>query len=82
MIKPKEVPLGVRVSDKIKKSLDQYCKTNGISRKHFVEQAIKERLIEIMEDVEDYKTVGERLKNPDLVDAKEMERFFKEKFKG
>ncbi len=82
MIKPKDVLLGVRISDKIKKSLDLYCQKNGVSRKFFVEEAIKERLLEIMEDIEDRALAEERLKNMELVDEKEMELFFKKKLKG
>lgn len=81
MIKPTEELLGVRISKKVKKVLDRYCKQNGISRKYFVEEAIREKLIEEEEDRMDLAITKERSRNPQFVDQKTIDNFFKKKLK-
>jgi len=81
MIKVKETPLGVRVSNQLKKSMDDYCRRQGVSRKHFVEEAIKNKLMEIIEDEQDLKTAKERLAENDFVSEREMEAYFAKRLK-
>ena len=82
MIKAKEIPLGVRISDKIKRTLDAYCRQSGISRKFFVEEAIKEKLLDIMEELDDVALAKERLKHPAGITEKEMEEYFAKRIKA
>ncbi len=82
MIKLKDEMLGVRVSTKIKGSLDRYCKNSGVSRKHFVEEAIKDKLVEIIEDEYDTIEAKKRLSKPQFITENEMEKYFKQRSKG
>ena len=81
MIKATDISLGVRVSSKIKQSLDKYCHRTGVSRKHFVEQAIKEKLVEIMEDEQDSYLAQQRLNEPSFVSEKQIEAYFSKRLK-
>jgi predicted DNA-binding protein len=82
MIKIKETLLGVRISESLKKTVDQYCQKFGISRKYFVESAIKNKLIEIMEEDRDVYVAKERLKDSQAVGEREVEAYFSKRLKG
>jgi hypothetical protein len=48
--------LGVRIAAPIKKTIETYCRNRGLRMNHFVEQALLERLEELL-DLEDLKKI-------------------------
>ncbi len=50
------VQINARIDAKLKKALDEYCRSNGIVMNHFIQNALLDRLEE-MEDVEDLKAI-------------------------
>jgi len=71
----KEKLVGARIPAPLKESLDKYCKGHGVKMNFFVVQAIREKLLEVIEDEEDIKTIGERLKNPDFAAGREVDDY-------
>ena len=50
------VQVSVRIDRAIEDALDTYCRTHGVVRNHFIQEAIADRLEEL-EDVEDLKRI-------------------------
>lgn len=69
---PKEKLVGARIPAPLKESLDKYCKGHGVKMNFFVVEAIRDKLLETIEDEEDIKTLTERIKEPDFVTAQEF----------
>jgi hypothetical protein len=53
---PSTVQLNSRVDPALKKAIDAYCRSRGVSLSHFVQEALIDRLEEL-EDVEDLKKI-------------------------
>ena len=81
MIMSKETLLGVKISSKLKTKVSNYCGRNGIKIKAFVAQAIREKLLEIEEDMDDNVTVDKRLERPEFFSENEMKKYLKKRQK-
>jgi hypothetical protein len=68
----KEKLIGARIPVPLKETLDKYCREHGIKMNFFVVHAIKEKLLESIEDEDDIRVVTERLKKPDFATAREF----------
>ncbi len=77
MIMPKETLLGVKISSKLKTKVSSYCDRNGIKIKAFVAQAIREKLLEIAEDMDGNVTVDKRLEHPEFFSESEIKKYLK-----
>ncbi len=71
----KEKLVGARIPAPLKESLDKYCKGHGVKMNFFVVEAIREKLMEVIEDEDDLKTLAERLKEPDFATAEEFKDY-------
>lgn len=71
----KEKLIGARIPEELKKVLDRYCNEHGIKMNFFVTQAVKEKLLEVIEDEDDMKVINERLKEPDFASPKEFNEY-------
>jgi len=81
MIMPKETLLGVKISTKLKEKVSNYCDRNGIKIKAFVAQAIREKLLEIAEELDDNATVDQRLEHPEFFSESEMKKYLNKRQK-
>ena len=68
----KEKLVGARIPASLKEVLDKYCKEHGVKMNFFVVHAIREKLLEVVEDEDDIKVISERLKKPDFATAQEF----------
>ncbi len=50
------VQVSARIDPRLKKTLDEFCRTRGIVMNHFIQEAIIDRLEEF-EDIEDLKAI-------------------------
>ena len=50
------VQINARIDAKLKKALDDYCRSRGVVMNHFIQEAILDRLEEL-EDAEDLKAI-------------------------
>ncbi len=50
------VQINARIDERLKKALEEYCRSRGIVMNHFIQEAILDRLEEL-EDVEDLKAI-------------------------
>jgi len=50
------VQINARIDERLKKALDEYCRSRGIIMNHFIQEAIFDRLEEL-EDIEDLKAI-------------------------
>ena len=50
------VQINARIDAKLKRALEEYCRSRGIIMNHFIQEAILDRLEEL-EDVEDLKAI-------------------------
>lgn len=50
------VQISARIDVRLKKALDEVCRTRGIVMNHFIQEAILDRLEEL-EDLEDLKSI-------------------------
>ena len=57
----KSIPIGVRISDDIKKRFDNYCDSKGLKKNYLLSKMIEEKLIEFEEDEEDLKLSEQRV---------------------
>jgi predicted DNA-binding protein len=55
-----DIPLSVRISEDVKNNFDNYCKSHGLKKGFFLNQIIKEKLEELLEDEMDYALADER----------------------
>ena len=70
----KEKLIGARIPMPLKEMLDGYCKRHGMKMNFFVVHAIRDKLLEAMEDEDDVRTVAKRLKEPEFVGARSSPR--------
>ncbi len=50
------VQINARIDERLKKALDEYCRSRGIIMNHFIQEAILDRLEEL-EDIEDLNAI-------------------------
>ncbi len=50
------VQINARIDERLKKALDEYCRSRGIIMNHFIQEAILDRLEEL-EDIDDLKAI-------------------------
>ena len=50
------VQINARIDERLKKALEEYCRSRGIVMNHFIQEAILDRLEEL-EDSEDLKAI-------------------------
>lgn len=50
------VQINARIDERLKKALEEYCRSRGIIMNHFIQEAILDRLEEL-EDIEDLKAI-------------------------
>jgi hypothetical protein len=50
------VQINARIDEKLKRAIEEYCRSRGIVINHFIQEALLDRLEEL-EDVEDLKTL-------------------------
>lgn len=50
------VQINARIDERLKKALEEYCRSRGIIMNHFIQEAILARLEEL-EDIEDLKSI-------------------------
>lgn len=50
------VQISARIEKRLKRALDEFCRTRGIVMNHFVQEAILDRLEEF-EDIEDLRAI-------------------------
>jgi hypothetical protein len=50
------VQINARIDAKLKKALDDYCRSRGVVMNHFIQEAILDRLEEL-EDADDLKAI-------------------------
>lgn len=69
------VLIGVRVPNELKETLSQYCLSHGIKMNYFVAEAIKEKLLEVIEDNHDMAIAKRRLSDAEFVSAEEFNKY-------
>lgn len=74
-----QAQLGARIPVDLKEVLSKYCSSKGIKLNHFVTEAIREKLLEAIEDYEDMKIVKERLKDPKFVPLEELDNYLRKR---
>ncbi len=57
------VQINARIDAKLKKALDDYCRSRGVVMNHFIQEAILDRLEEL-EDAEDLKAIRHEATRP------------------
>ena len=57
------VQIRARIDSRIKKALDEVCRSRGIVMNHFIQEALLDRLEEL-EDLEDLKAIGHEPTRP------------------
>ncbi len=50
------VQINARIDERLKRALEEYCRSRGIVMNHFIQEAILDRLEEL-EDIEDLKPI-------------------------
>ena len=50
------VQINARIDDRLKRALEEYCRSRGIIMNHFIQEAILDRLEEL-EDIDDLKAI-------------------------
>jgi hypothetical protein len=58
-----KVQINARIDERLKRALEEYCRSRGIVMNHFIQEAILDRLEEL-EDVEDLKAIRHEPKRP------------------
>jgi predicted DNA-binding protein len=74
-----QTQLGARIPADLKAILSKYCSSRGIKLNYFVTEAIRDKLLEMIEDSEDLKIAQERLKNADFVSLEELKKYLKKR---
>ncbi len=67
--------IGARVPIELKRVLDNYCEGHGVKLSFFVTQAVKDKLLEVVEDESDIKIVLERLENPGFASQEDFDAY-------
>lgn len=70
-----QTQLGARIPADLKEILSKYCSSRGIKLNYFVTEAIRDKLLEMIEDNEDLKAAQERLKKADFVSLEELKKY-------
>ncbi len=70
-----QVLLGTRVPASLKERLSNYCRIYGIKMNYFIAEAIKEKLLEIVEEKHNLVIAKKRLKKPDFISQKELDKY-------
>ncbi len=52
----KQTQLATRINERVKKAVEQVCKTRGLKMNRFIEEALVDKLEEL-EDIEDLKKI-------------------------
>ena len=71
----KQTLLGVRVPKMLKEKLSDYCSSHGVKISFFVAEAIKEKLLELVEDSRDVEMANKRLKNAEFISQNEFDKY-------
>ncbi len=50
------VQINARIDERLKRAMEEYCRSQGIIMNHFIQEAILDRLEEL-EDIEDLKAI-------------------------
>lgn len=79
MIKLKETLLGVKVPSELKAQVSSYCDRNGVKIKYFVTQALRDKLLETVEDNYDNAIVDDRIKAPEFVGEQAVKKYLRER---
>ncbi|MCL4378328.1 MAG: hypothetical protein M1409_08130 [Actinobacteria bacterium] len=74
----KNIPIGVRISEKVKLKFDKYCDTHGMKKSFLLNNLIEEKIVELEEDEEDLKIALSRLEDETLGIA-ELNDYFKKR---
>jgi predicted DNA-binding protein len=74
-----QAQLGARIPVDLKEVLSKYCINNGIKLNHFVTEAIREKLLEGIEDYEDLIEAKKRLKDAKYVPLEELEKYLRKR---
>ena len=74
-----QTQLGARIPVDLKEVLSKYCSSRGIKLNFFVTQAIREKLMEAIEDYEDLKIAKERLKDGKFVSLDEVDKYLRKR---
>ena len=74
-----QTQLGARIPVDLKEILSKYCSSRGIKLNFFVTQAIREKLMEAIEDYEDLKIAKERLKNAKYLPLEELDNYLRKR---
>ena len=74
-----QTQLGARIPVDLKEVLSKYCSSRGIKLNHFVTEAIREKLMEAIEDYEDLKIAKERLKSDKFVPLEELDKYLRKR---
>ena len=78
-IHQEQVLLGARIPVNLKEVLSRYCTSHGVKMSYFVTQALKEKLLENVQDNHDLTVAGERLKNPDYISQTEFNKYLRKR---
>lgn len=82
MIKASLVSLGARIPAQLKREISLYCDRHGIKLQFFVEEAIRQRLLELQQEKMDNAIVDERMKNPELSTMEEFKKYVEQRKKN
>jgi len=77
-MKSKNVPIGIRISEKVKERFDKYCDTYGVKKSFLLSNIIEEKLAELEEDEEDLRVAVSRL-DDDTISLEELNNYFKKR---
>jgi len=66
------VQINARVDARLKKAVDEYCRSRGVVINHFVQEALIDRLEEL-EDIEDLKSIRHEPTRPLAEVLKELD---------
>jgi hypothetical protein len=66
------VQINARVDARLKKAIDEYCRSRGVVMNHFVQEALIDRLEEL-EDIEDLKGIRHEPTRPLAEVLKELD---------
>lgn len=69
------VLIGARIPNELKKTLSEYCLNHGVKMNYFVTEAIKEKLLEVIEDNSDMAIAKRRLSDAEFVSAEEFNKY-------
>lgn len=74
-IQQNQVLIGARIPIDLKEQLLKFCLGHGIKMNYFVAEAIKEKLLETIEDYQDIAIAKKRLKSAQFVSQREFDKY-------